>query len=128
MNTDHTVQEPQQLLDDLLNAMELASYVRPRPKLRSHRGQDLSEVLSPSERAIPYGTSLLSSGIDLSFETYISLREYERSPTQLEDIYTAGSIILHEYTHTLALVVPPLMKETDDGEYIWSVDLARASI
>jgi len=82
----------------------------------------------PSERAISYGTSLLSSGIDLSFETYISLREYERSPTQLEDIYTAGSIILHEYTHTLALVVPPLMKETDDGEYIWSVDLARASI
>lgn len=30
---------------------------------------------------------------------------------------TLGSVILHEYTHFLALVVPPLAKETDDDGY-----------
>lgn len=35
---------------------------------------------------------------------------------------TLGSIILHEYTHFFALVVPPLAKETDDPWYgAWQV-------
>jgi hypothetical protein len=35
---------------------------------------------------------------------------------------TMGSIILHEYTHFLRLVAPPLAKETDDDAYgAWQV-------
>ncbi|KAH0293702.1 hypothetical protein M436DRAFT_62373 [Aureobasidium namibiae CBS 147.97] len=86
IDTGHTAQKTQQLLDDLLNAMELASCVRD-PSCGHIVDKIFPKYFPPSEKATVDGTSLLSVGIKMSTETDVSIPEHGRWASQLEDIY-----------------------------------------
>lgn len=119
IGTGHTVQETQQLLDGFKSheACILCLPSIPQPGCRQDLSQVLSNLWEPPSMARPCYQQI-RGWRSKQMSICVSMNDGRGSWRT----YTTGSIILHEYTHFIALVAPPSRKEPMMTEiYIWSL-------
>lgn len=88
----------------------------PPPVYGQIRDQIFPKYFLHSEEILSRMRPLLSPGSEMSFEVGDTNMDDGRVSWKID---TMGSMILHEYTHFIVLVAPPLTREADDARCIY---------